>query len=222
MELKAAIFDMDGTLVDSLKVWNVLWAKVGAEYLNDPQFLPRAEDDKKVRTLTLKDAMALIHANYGLGESADALFMRATQVMIDFYNEEVELKDGVLDFLEYCRSQGVKMCIASATAPDLIELALVHCGIENYFSKIFSCGTIGKGKSEPDVFLLAADFLGEDIANTWVFEDSLVAIETAVKIGMPTVGIYDRFNFGQEKIRKIATEYIDSGETLMKLVGKRN
>lgn len=222
MELKAAIFDMDGTLVDSLKVWNVLWAKVGAEYLGDPQFLPSAEDDKKVRTLTLKDAMALIHTNYGLGESADALFMRATQVMIDFYNEEVELKDGVLDFLEYCRSQGVKMCIASATAPDLIELALVHCGIENYFSKIFSCGTIGKGKSEPDVFLLAADFLGEDITNTWVFEDSLVAIETAVKIGMPTVGIYDRFNFGQEKIREIATEYIDSGETLMKLVGKRN
>ena len=48
--------------------------------------------------------------------------------------------------------------------------------------------------------------MGEDIANTWVFEDSLVAIETAVKIGMPTVGIYDRFNFGQEKIREIATE----------------
>ena len=60
--------------------------------------------------------------------------------------------------------------------------------------------------------------MGEDITNTWVFEASLVAIETAVKIGMPTVGIYDRFNFGQEKIREIATEYIDRGETLMKLV----
>lgn len=47
MELKAAIFDMDGTLVDSLKVWNVLWAKVGAEYLDDPQFLPSAEEDRK-------------------------------------------------------------------------------------------------------------------------------------------------------------------------------
>lgn len=219
MEIKAAIFDMDGTLVDSLKVWNVLWAKIGEKYLGDPHFLPSAEDDKKVRTLTLKDAMALIHANYGLSESADELFGYATQVMIDFYNEEVELKDGVLDFLEYCRSAGVKMCIASATAPDLIELALGHCGIESYFSKIFSCGTIGKGKSEPDVFLLAADFLGEGVTNTWVFEDSLVAIETAVKIGMPTVGIYDRFNFGQERIREIATEYIDCGETLMKLVG---
>ena len=219
MDIKAAIFDMDGTLVDSLKVWNVLWAKAGEKYLGDPQFLPSAEDDKKVRTLTLKDAMALIHANYELAESADALFKYATQVMIDFYNEEVELKDGVLAFLEHCKSHGVKMCIASATAPDLIELALRHCGIEAYFSKIFSCGTIGKGKSEPDVFLLAADFLGEGIANTWVFEDSLVAIETAVKIGMPTVGIYDRFNFGHERLRKIATEYIDCGETLMKLVG---
>ena len=219
MERKAAIFDMDGTLVDSLKVWNVLWAKAGAKYLDDPHFLPSVEDDKKVRTLTLKDAMALIHANYGLSESADALFGYATQVMIDFYNEEVELKAGVLEFLEHCKSHGVKMCIASATAPDLIALALAHCGIETYFSKIFSCGTIGKGKSEPDVFLLAADFLGESVTETWVFEDSLVAIETAVKIGMPTVGIYDRFNFGQERIREIATEYIDDGETLLKLIG---
>ena len=218
MEIKAAIFDMDGTLVDSLMVWNVLWAKLGEEYFGDRNFVPTAEDDKKVRTLTLKDAMALIHANYQPPVSADELFARATRVMIDFYNEDVALKDGVREFLAYFKEKGVKMCIASATAPELIKLALAHCGIGQYFSKIFSCGTIGKGKSEPDVFLMAADFLGENIADTWVFEDSLVAIETAVRIGMPTVGIYDRYNFGGERIREIATEYIGSGETLLKLI----
>ena len=109
------------------------------------------------------------------------------------------------------------MCIASATATDLIEVALKHCEIEKYFSKIFSCGAIGKGKESPDVFLLAKDFLGSPICETWVFEDSLVAIETACGIGMPTVGIYDAYNFGQEKIEKIATHYIAKGETLLKL-----
>ena len=65
---------------------------------------------------------------------------------------------------------------------------------------------------------MAAGFLGEDLTNTWVFEDSLTAIETATKIGMPTVGIYDRYNYGQETIREIANHYIAANETLMKLV----
>ncbi len=216
-KIKAAIFDMDGTLIDSLKIWGVIWAKLGEKYLGDPGFAPREEDDKKVRTLTLKDAMALIHQNYGLGASGGDLLDDANRIMADFYTNEVELKAGARDFLEECRLNCVKMCIASATAPELIGLAMKHCGIEHYFSKVFSCGTIGKGKEHPDVFLMAAADLGEALSETWLFEDSLVAIETAVKIGIPTVGIYDRFNFGQDRIREIATEYIGEGETLVKL-----
>jgi len=67
MNIKAAIFDMDGTLVDSLMIWEVLWSKFGEMYLNDKDFSPSVEDDKKVRTLTLKSAMQLIHSEYGLG-----------------------------------------------------------------------------------------------------------------------------------------------------------
>ena len=218
MKIEAAIFDMDGTLVDSLMLWDVLWSTFGDKYLNDKSFSPSVEDDKKVRTLTLKDAMLLIHNNYKLGESGEELLSLANSIMIDFYANSVELKDGVREFLEHCKNKGVKMCIASATAPELIYIALKHCDIEKYFLKVFSCGTIGKGKDEPDVFLQAAEFLGAEIKDTWVFEDSLTAIETAAKIGMPTVGIYDKFNYGQDKIKEIATEYINSTETILKLI----
>ena len=218
MKIKAAIFDMDGTLIDSLMIWGVIWAKLGEKYLGNPDFLPRAEDDKKVRTLTLKDAMTLIHERYHLGESGEAVWNEASRIIGDFYENDVKLKAGAREFLEHCQKSGVKMCIASATAPDLIELAMKHCEIEQYFSKIFSCSQIGKGKEEPDVFLMAAAYFGEEKSETWVFEDSLVAIETAVGVGMPTVGIYDRFNFGQERIKEIATEYIGEGETLLKLM----
>jgi len=216
--MKAAIFDMDGTLVDSLMLWDVLWSTFGDKYLNDRSFSPSVEDDKKVRTLTLKDAMYLIHKNYKLGESGEELLSLANSIMIDFYANRVELKDGVRAFLEHCKNNGVKMCIASATAPELIDVALEHCDIGKYFLKAFSCGTIGKGKDKPDVFLQAAEFLGAEIKDTWVFEDSLTAIETAAKIGMPTVGIYDKFNYGQDKIKEIATEYINSTETILKLI----
>lgn len=218
MVIKAAIFDMDGTLVDSLMLWDVLWSIFGEKYLNDRNFRPSAEDDKKVRTLTLKDAMCLIHNHYHLGNSGEELLEMTNRIMIDFYSNKVELKDGVKEFLEDCKSKGTKMCIASATAPDLINVALKHCAIDGYFLKVFSCGTLGKGKDDPEIFMMAKDFLGEKTEETWVFEDSLVAIETATKVGMPTVGIYDRFNFGQDKIKEIATKYVDCGETLLKLI----
>lgn len=218
MNIKSAIFDMDGTLVDSLSVWDVLWSTFGERYLNDKDFSPSAKDDKAVRTMTLKDAMILIHENYNLGKSGEELLHLANEIMIDFYANGAKLKNGVLEFLEYCKKNSVKMCIASATAPVLIDVALKNLDLEKYFLKIFSCGAIGKGKDEPDVFLQAAEFLGTEIEETWVFEDSLVAIETASKAGFKTVGIYDRYNFGQEKIKEIANEYIADGETLLKLI----
>ena len=218
MNVKAAIFDMDGTLVDSLMVWDVLWSTMGETYLNDKTFRPNAEDDKKVRTLILADAMELIHDHYGLGNSGEELLRLANDFMKDFYANRVTLKRDVRRFLEYCKAAGVKMCIASATAPDLITVALEQCGIESYFSKIFSCAEVGKGKEEPDVFLQACEFLGAKPEETWVFEDSLVAIKTAVKVGMPTVGIYDAYNFGQAEVKALATEYIADGESLLKLI----
>lgn len=217
MEIKAAIFDMDGTLIDSLFLWGVLWKKFGEKYLGDQSFMPSAEDDKKVRTQTLRDAMHLIHQNYGIGESGDALLEEANRLMREFYSSDVKMKPGALEFLQYLKEKGVKTCIASATAPDLVALAVEHLGLAPYFSAFFSCGAIGKGKDEPDVFLAAAEYLGEDICDTWVFEDSLVALETAVRIGMKTVGIYDPNNFGQETIKRITNVYVAEGETLMKV-----
>lgn len=218
MNIKAAIFDMDGTLVDSLMLLDVLWSEFGNRFLNGKNFTPSSEDDKKVRTLTLKDAMDLIHKNYNIGENGAELLKIANEIMTNFYKHKVELKKGVREFLDCLKERNVKMCIASATAPDLIELAIEHCGLGTYFSKIFSCAAINKGKDQPDIFLIARDYLGERNENTYVFEDSLVAIETADHIGLPTVGIYDKYNFGQEKIKEIANEYIAPDETLLKLI----
>ncbi|MBR6791047.1 MAG: HAD family hydrolase [Oscillospiraceae bacterium] len=218
MKIKAAIFDMDGTLVNSLILWDVMWSFFGERFLNDKNFRPAAEDDKKVRTMILSDAMDLIHERYGLASGGAELLRLANDTIADFYRNRVEMKPGAKEFLDHCLAQGVRMCIASATAPDMIALAMEHCGLEKYFLKVFSCGDIGKGKEEPDIFLMARDFLGTKTEETWVFEDSLAAIRTASAIGMPTVGIFDACNFGQDEIRALASVYVGEDETLMKLV----
>lgn len=218
MKIKAAIFDMDGTLVDSLVLWDVFWREAGIRFLNDETFRPSEEDDKAVRTITLRDAMHLIHDRYGLGADGEELFCFVNDIITDFYATKVPLKEGVKEFLDHCRAQSIRMCIASATVPELIEIALKHCGIEGYFEKIFSCSVLGKGKEEPDIYLAAQAYFGAEVNEICVFEDSLTAIETANRIGMHTVAIYDRYNFGQERMKEIADVYIAEGETLAKLL----
>jgi beta-phosphoglucomutase-like phosphatase (HAD superfamily) len=94
------------------------------------------------------------------------------------------------------------------------------CGLGKYFSKVISCNDVGKGKEHPDVFIAAHEYLGTPKDSTWVFEDSVAAIETAVSAGYKTVGIYDQYNFGLDRIPSIATVYIDKGESLAKLIKK--
>jgi HAD superfamily hydrolase (TIGR01509 family) len=218
MNIKGAIFDMDGTLVDSLMVWDVLWSRFGEKFLNDPTFHPDTDADKAVRTMTLRDAMNFIHERYNIAESGAALLDTANEMMREFYFNDVKLKPGVREFLDYLTEKGVKMCIASATSTDLLDIAIDHCDLRKYFPKIFSCGAIGKGKDVPDIYLLALDYLGTDKAETWVFEDSYVALCTASGIGLPTVGIYDKYNFDTDKLEAKSTIYIPDGGKLSSLI----
>ena len=112
------------------------------------------------------------------------------------------------------------MCIASATSPALIDVLMEKFDLKKYIPRLFSCSEVGKGKEHPDVFIKAHEYLGTDKESTWVFEDSVVAIETATEAGYNTVGIYDKFNFGLERVRELSTVYIGKGESLEALIEK--
>ena len=218
MNIKGAIFDMDGTLVDSLMVWDVLWRRLGKKYLGDESFRPDPVTEKAVRTLTLFDAMSLVHKNCGVGECGEEVWRFTADMMVDFYQNDVKTKPGVMEFIEYLHGKGVKMCIASATAPDLIKIAMKTTGLDKYITKVISCNDVGKGKEHPDVFIAAHEYLGTPKESTWIFEDSVVALETASRAGYHTVGIYDQYNFGLDRIPSIVDIYIDKDESLERLI----
>ncbi len=105
--------------------------------------------------------MTLLQEHYDLAPSVQALYKTVNEVFVDFYSNKVTLKQGVKEFLEGCKNRDIKMCVASASATELIEIALAHCGVRDYFTQIFSCVSSGKGKEFPDIFLIARDALGE-------------------------------------------------------------
>lgn len=218
MKIKAAIFDMDGTLVDSLHFWDVFWADMGEKYKGDRGFRPSVDDDKYVRTTTIEELGRFIYEKYGFGESAEDAVLGGEEYMRKFYMEKVVAKEGVVPFLEALCKEGTKMCIASASSPALIRVALEHTGLLKFFDRIISCSDVGAGKNKPDVFFAAAEYLSEAARDVWVFEDSLTALETAKKAGFKTVGVYDKYNYGHDVMEKISDIYIADGETLLKLL----
>lgn len=221
MKIKGAIFDMDGTLINSLIVWKDIWAAIADKYCGGEEGFPGEEIDRKLRTMTLLEGMELLHETRGIGKDGVELWNFCNELISDFYKNRVEMKSGAMEFLKYLHDNNVKMCIASASALNMVEIAALRCGLGKYIPKLLSSCDFGCGKDKPDVYLAALEHLGTSVEETWVFEDSLVALKTAKGIGMPTVGIYDAYNFGHEEMKKISDYYIDDGEGLDKLITMR-
>ena len=218
MKIKGAIFDMDGTLVDSLMFWDWLWEQIGEKYMGDKSFRPCEKVNKAVRTMIYTDAMEYFRTSYNIPETKEDFFAFANGGTKDFYVNQVKTKVGAVELLEGLRSKGIKICLASATQMSEIKIALTSLDIEKYFDGVLSCADIGVGKDRPDIYLMAKDLLGADESELCVFEDSFVALETAKKAGFQTVGIYDKYNFGQDRLKAASDIYVGEGESLAVLI----
>ena len=217
--IKGAIFDMDGTLIDSLGFWDVYWKKIGERFLGDVNFKPKQEDNLAVRTVTIENAAKIIHERYNVAKSALELLEFTENLLEWWYLNAVKAKDGVKELLEFLYNGGVKMCIASASPGTLVAKTLEMCGISKYFERMVSCAEVGKGKDEPDVFIKALEYLGTPLDSTFVFEDSVTAILTAHNYGFKTIGIYDDNSFNQDKIKSVVDIYLDKGASFKSLIG---
>lgn len=220
MEIKGAIFDCDGTLVNSLGFWEMYYKKIGDTFFGGEKFVPTPEDDKAMRTQAVGFLGKIMHGHYNILESEEAIINWTLDVFEWYYREVVELKAGVRELLSHLKEKGVKMCIASAAERKFIELVLTKHDVLKYFDGIVSCTEVGAGKDKPDVFLAARDFLGTEHEKTWIFEDSLLAIETSKKAGFPVVGVYDSCTFGQDKAKALSDEYVDDGGSFAELIEK--
>ena len=199
MKLKCAIFDFDGTLFDSMHIWE----SVAEIYLRSLDIVPKPSLRDEVREMCLHQSATYMREEYDLSLSVEQIMEGINQTVENFYLYEVLPKPGVIGFLEKLQKSGIPMCIATATDRYQIEAALERCGMDHYFDGIFTCSEVGHGKDEPEIFRKAMACFDADRNTTIVFEDAYHAVRTAKEDGFVVAAVFDQSEKRQEEIRKL-------------------
>ena len=206
---KGAIFDVDGTLLDSMPIWEDAAARFLAglgiraqEGLGDIMF-----------RMSLDEGAVYLKNTYGLDMSVEEVKAGVLGVIRDFYVNQVQPKAGVREFLKELSSRRIPMYIATSSNREHIRAAFERLGLYEYFDGMITCEEAGAGKREPTIFLLAAQRMGLAPQDIFVFEDVIHAVRSAGSASFVTVGVYDKASEpDNEAMRAESSIYLHSLE----------
>lgn len=209
MAYSAAIFDLDGTILDSMPIWSNLCR----EFLLAHGIDQEIDLDGKLGVLSIRNALEYVIREFKLGIDLDTACRQTWQIVETFYREKAELKPGITAILEELKRKNIPAGIITATETGLVETALKRVGLSDYFSAgVMSCATLQTSKRTPDVFFAMAEKLGSSPESTIVFEDALYAAATAKNAGFALAAVYDPSEKNPEKLAEISDFYCRSWE----------
>ena len=213
MRLQSAIFDMDGTLLDSMPTWREL----GPSFLKERGIPATPEQLHALRTMTDHEVIPYLREVCGLPWSEQEIMDKIIARMEDFYSTAVRPKPGLEKFLSILKMEGVWMYVATATHRRLTEKALKTAGIDHYFRGIVTSADAGSHKSESaEIYEMALRRLQSNKRDTVVFEDALYAARTAKAAGFRVAGVYEATaEQDQPEIQRLCDYYIRSYEELV-------
>ncbi|MDD6212830.1 MAG: HAD family phosphatase [Clostridiales bacterium] len=210
-----AIFDMDGTLIDSMPYWNNL----GRDYLIDQGKTPEPNLRSVIAPMSLEESARYFQTYYGVEGTVSEIMEGINARMVENYRIRVSEKPGAREYLEYLQSKGVTMCLTTATSSHLAESVLQRLNLRHFFTDLISCDEVGLGKNHPDVFLLSLNRLQAAPEDTMVYEDAPYAIETANSLGLHTFGVFDAScKKTAEEMTELCEVYAAGFPELMKMI----
>lgn len=188
MDKAFAIFDMDGTLVDSMGYWK----NVGYEFLAHRGIRDCPPDLwARISKMTLLGSAGEMIRLFDLPDTPQEIIAAMNGMMARHYQRDISLKPAVPALLERLDRRGTRMCVASATDETLVRDCLARLGVLERFDFILSCEQLGVSKRQSDIYLEAVRRFGCDVSDAAVFEDALYAAQTAARAGFYVVGVYD-------------------------------
>jgi len=189
MDYKAAIFDLDGTLVDS----NSVWEKIDRIFLDKRGIKCTDSFIHKLASMTYEDVAEEFH-KLGVDETTEKIINECNELAVKEYRYNIFVKDGVVEYLDFLKKNGVMIALATASPRILYEPVLRNNHIYNYFNVFCTTDDAGKSKDYPDIYLLAASKLSVNPSECVVFEDVLKGIISAKNAGMTAIGVYDKYS----------------------------
>lgn len=216
--IKAVIFDLDGTVADSMYVWD----KVDRDFLSQRGIEVTQEYTDAVKSMFFETAAKYTIDTYGLKESVEQIIEIWLNMAKREYESNVKIKSSVNEYLRMLKKYRIKIGMATSSNPYLCEPVLVNNKIKKYFDEICYTSQVGKSKEFPDIYLYTAERLGVTPCECVVFEDIIEGICGAKKAGMRTVAVYDKMSENDIGIlKKTADKYIfDFSEILRESIWK--
>ena len=203
--IKGAIFDIDGTLLDSMPVWK----NAGAEFLKTMGITAAPDLAERIFDLTFREGAELIRSEYELTLSPEEIESGVVEVIREAYCGSVPFKPGIKDVLEEFRSKNVRMTLATSGSLDLALPALKRLGVSEYFENALSASEMNTTKYKPDIYYKCAEIMGTKPSETMVFEDAVYAVKTSKEAGFCVTAVYDEASKDDwNEIKKYADETI--------------
>lgn len=213
--IKGAIFDMDGTLIDSMWVWS----KIDEEYLRKRNIQLPNNLKQDIEHMSFSEVAQYFKDRFNITDSIEEIQNEWSEMAFYQYAHKVKLKPGAKEFLALLRSRGIKIALATSNSKPLIEVALKKNDIYHFFDSITTTDEVSRGKDFPDVYLLAAEKLSINPNNCVVFEDILPAIKGAKAAGMTVIGVHDAYSdYQKDDIINLSDMYIYKYGELIKAV----
>lgn len=202
--IKALIFDLDGSMVDSMWIWRA----IDIEYLGRFDIELPDKLQAEIEGMSFSETAAYFKKRFALPDDLDQIKADWNRMARDKYAKEVPLKKGVAELLEYCRTRGILLGIATSNSRELVETVVKAHNLESYFDCIMTACEVEKGKPAPDIYLAVADALQISPADCLVFEDIIPGIQAGLSAGMRVCAVYDQYStYQDEEKRKLADYY---------------
>jgi len=204
-DFSAAIFDLDGTLIESMGVWE----KIDINFLAERGLSVPENYIEKITPMSFTEAARYTKNLFGLNESQTDIIGQWNRMAVHEYRNNIRLKNNAAEYLKELKCRNVKLGVATALPPALYEPCLDSNGIYDLFDAICSTGQVQQGKEFPDIFLFAAEKLKTLPEACIVFEDILPAVLSAKNAGMTVYGVFDKYSEDvKSEIMDIADGYI--------------
>lgn len=210
--MKGAIFDVDGTILDSMGVWG----KVTESFFSKHGYVLTPEKALTYKEMTLDESLPQINEELGLGMTFEEIYEDFRQMVNVEYETNITLKADVDKYLKHLHEDGVKIAVATSGYEGMCKTTFKRLGILEYIDEYAFSAEVGVNKSKPDVYLLAAKRIGVEPGECMVFEDIVQGINTAKNAGFMTCAVYDESNRDEtDRLKQLSDRYITGWSELL-------